>query len=782
MDADTLATLRHVLGRQGRDVDSEILAAGDILQRNSTKAHIVARRLNHTLEIQGRAAVGPHHATDKVCTPARAVAVEDDFGTPIVTMPAHTSCAFVSRLTPLLHHVFIRATLAHGADEQLMFTGTSASSLRRVPCLDQGICCASHYPAEYSTIAAAASASVPPAVQRAAIATAEAAVRASARGSIILVSEYRGLYAEMNVTELCVRSHGLGAPGSSGSGSSGHGVAGSGSARSAGIVADLHRAVSEELRQMTARAHGGLDASAAADEVVDAEAAGATAAASSPARHTALLSAAASPKPSELDMLDARCMLGILEQSAAAMQLRADAESPSTSHAAAARSLPDADKAATVAAAASLGAGSDTMVATATVSLLIDANGQLLAAGRRLNAPAEPTAAFPSAKGSERGAEEPEGPADISAAARPDPPPREPLPVDDMALIAALRPTLKTSFASLSHLRLRKGSLWLPFARRVAGNLLLVEALHGHAEPLRFRAAEGAAGAAPAGAGGAVDAASVVFELRQLLLEACALQRRIASHHAAAGSASVTPAAAACAAAALGVRPAWPAAGPRLVAETRPMMLTVCKLDELKEARKRAAAAAAVKSGEVIPPVKPLATHTLLLPLMDVLTTCTASGSVPAASAAASGASAVPCTFSVAVPLPLLSLTCRVVVSVTRAEDASMLAHVELLVDADAAGTPASAGSSLGVPLFFRVDKRRVDSDGGALSVAGAGSAGVGNLATHLGLEDASPSASYRAHAGLSLLPPSPLRLVCLAKLGPQLADVQIELRAQPLF
>lgn len=769
MDAETLETLRHVLGRRGRDVDSEILAACDKISENPKSAAIAGLRLNQTLAIQGRTSLGlaqeaVNASADEIRTSHAGVAVEDEFATPIVTIPAHTSCALVSRLTPLLHHVWIRATLANGKDEQAMCTGVSASSLRRIPCLDQGMCCASHYPAEFSAIAAAASAAVSPAVQRAAIATAEAAFRASARGSIILLSEYRGLYSEMNVTELCVRSHGLDTR-SSGSGSGGHASACSSSGSSAGIVADLHRAVSEDLRQMTARVHS--SPVEAADDTVDAEAAGAgaAAAAASPdrsSRSASLLptsaspsrSAAASPaavsKPSELDMLDARCMLGILEKSAAALQLQA----ASPAHAAAASSLPAAS-----AAAVSLGAGSDTMVATATVSLLIDSDGQLLVAGRHSVSAA---GCAPSvASSAERRAE----PEDISAAAVPDPPPPEPLPADDAALIAALRPTLKTSFASLAQLLLRKGSLWLPFSRRVAGNLLLVEALQGHADLPRLQAAT-APGAAPAPAS---EAVAVVPELRQLLSEACALQRRIASHRAGSGSAAAASAAAARAAAALAARPAWPAVGPRLVAETRPMILTVCKLDEVKAARRRAAAAAAAMSGEVAPPVKPLAAQPLLLPLGEVLAACS------------TASSATPCVFSAPVLLPGLSLSCRVVVTVMPAK-ASMLAHVELVVDADAAGASASAGSSLGVPLFLSTSTQSVAAAGRAVSVAGVDIAPADGFKDAPGSVSPSHAVSYRAHAGLSLLPPSPLRVVCLARLGPQLADVQVELRAQPHF
>lgn len=794
MDAETFATLRHVLQRQGRDVDQDIFGAAE-------PSH-PGKRLHHTLAAHGRSALAlsmqsagtfesPLTGAPPGVAPGPATTA-DDLAEAIVSIPPHTSCAFLSRLTPPLHHVWVRATLADGVEEQVMFTGATASSMRRVPCLDQGMCCASHFPAEARAAAAASASVVPAAVQRAAVATAEAAFRASARGATVFASEYRGLYAEMNITELCVRSHG---PNSNSKGS--REALAPGSPTSAGIVADLHRAVSEDLRQMATHSHTQTAGPAVAPEAAagsgdaffDAEAEGAGASVDSPGRMAtpslpssasppqpvaAAAAAAAKPIVSELDMLDAQCMLGILERSAAAMQPRAATAVGSGRETALATGFPGTLTLtpASEAAAGAASAGLDVMVATATVSLFIDSAGQILVEGRSCPGPSMDSASG----GSDSRGSSATGPEDISAAARPDPPAPEPLPADDSLLLAALRPTLRTGFASLAQLRLRKGSLWLPFARRVAGNLLLVEALQQHAALPRLQADSLLRGGASSTAAHGSPSTSLLeyqlgaghspaAELRRLLLDACALERRIASHRAAAGT-RVSPADAARAAAALAARPSWTISGPRLVAETRPMILSVCKRDDITAARRRGAAA---KAGEVVAPAKPLATQTLLLPLAEVMS------AYFTAAAAASATGAAPCVFSVAVPLPDMSLTCRVIATVTTAES-GLLAYVQLAVDSHATSACESvvAASGMGVPLFLSKTKAELghhDDGGGRAKAAG-----------HGGGEEALTEPAFRAHAGLSLLPPAPLRVVCLAKLGSQLADVQVELRAQPHF
>jgi hypothetical protein len=500
----------------------------------------------------------------------------------------------------------------------------------------------------------------------------------------VLASQHLGFFAELNVTEIATRG-GVGGAASSASG------AGS-------IIDDLRAAVSRELRDLSGppspAAAAAADAAAPTDGAVR----------EAPPRSAR----------EELDLLDAQCMLSILDSSKHAMLRAAAGEMPSTATMlpASARRLESSRL--------------DCMVAMATVSLFIDGEGMLIT-------DAGSAAENPAAGGS------PVGDSAVATDAKGF--------ATDFGLRDALRPTLRTSFASLRELRLRKSTHWLDFRRPQAGNLLLVEALLHHGcpalEPVRG-AGSSDSSAAP------LLSCDVGAELSALMDSARAAKQLIDTRAYAAIAARLGPA-------------AWEARRMRpSVRESRPMRLVVRR----REAPSRKA------GGEPNRPSPALADQVIVAPLQ-----CVAEG-FAAAEPLTDGAAVLA---SVAVPLTQLGLTCTVGVRYAgRAAEASAKgAHnipvfVALEVT-DAMGVTATARSRR--PAHVVVAGPDLDTAAGA---------------------DIGGAAATRtiAHAGLDQLPSDTLSIKCVGRVpasgpggahgthsgGVQLGDVVVELSAIAMY
>jgi len=665
MDAETWSTLQEVLSKRSNAKG----ATPSTLGGSDVQARLHASRRGRG-DAPSTSAAFTASVADKAMGPV-------DF---VDSLPAFTSAAFVSRCTPLLHHVSVRALRPDGEQDEVMYSGTAAD-MRRTSCLEQGVCCNAHLPR--SLFGKAPLGGGRAAAARAAAATAEAAYRSQHRGCTVLASQHLGFFAELNVTEIAARV----------------GLGGASSASDAGsIIDDLRASLSRELRDLSRPSS---------------PAAAASADAAAPEDRTVREAPPRSARE-ELDLLDAQCMLSILDGSKHAMLRAAADETPSS-----AAVLPASVR--------RLGSSRpDCMVAMATVSLFIDSEGRLINdAGSAADVPAADGA--------------PVGDAAVTPDARGF--------VKDSSLRDALRPTLRTSFASLRELRLRKSTHWLDFCRPHAGNLLLVEALLHHGCPTLEPAC--GTGTRASSAASPFRACDTEAELSALVDSARAAKPLIDTRAYAGIAARLGPA-------------AWEARRtPPSVHESRPMRLVVRR----REAPSRKA------GSEPNRPLPALAAQVIIAPLR-----CVAEG-FAAVEPLADG---ILVLASVAVPMTQLGLTCTVsVIHAGRAAEASEEGALSIpvlvaLEVTDAMGVTATVRSRR--PAHVVVE--------GAVPDEAAG-ASIGGAATRI-----------LAHAGLDQLSSDTLSIRCIGRVpaagpggahgthlgGAQLGDVVVELSAIAMY
>lgn len=155
-----------------------LAAAGDIFGRigpSSRKAHSPA-----------------HRGQDSIAT-----------CTVAVPLPSGRNMFFISRVTPLQHHVRVKHESYYGHCDD-MFIGQSASLLRRHPQLGRGPCCAVHT----VDMPASISMAVSPGQRVEAMEAARAAVHKLDPSAKDVHAEYVGYYGEVTVTEVLARPTG----------------------------------------------------------------------------------------------------------------------------------------------------------------------------------------------------------------------------------------------------------------------------------------------------------------------------------------------------------------------------------------------------------------------------------------------------------------------------------------------------------------------------------------------------------------------------------------------